>query len=356
MNHPPKDGEQALDINSPSNAKHLLAGGGSLADLPHTKPTTKFTIELAQARRIYARLDVAASRLFESIENDTLPSLQPLLEPLREVAKSIQRNPSAFEWIVMTNPDDMSVKQHCINVCILALKFGHEIGLPHPVNLQLGLAGLTFDLGKMLVSEDILKKKTRLNDVEMLVMQKHPEVGATILKAVNGMTPDIINVCLRHHERLDGSGYPNRLKHEEIDLFSRIIAILDTFVAITDAKHHSGYAPPGRALNELYEMRHKAYDKDLVEAFIRSLGVYPIGTAVETTTGEIGLVISNNKRNRLSPLVLMVLDANKQPYAEDTIMDFAKAKNDLGQPMYTIKQAVSAELFELNPKDYFRDS
>ena len=356
MNHPPNDGKLTLDINSPSSAKHLLASGGSLADLPRPKPTTKFTVELAQARTIYAHLDAAASRLFEAIENDTLPTLQPLIEPLREVAKSIQRNPSAFEWIVMTNPDDMSVKQHCINVCILALKFGHDIGLPARINLQLGLAGMTFDLGKMLVSEDILKKKTRLNDVEMLVMQKHPEVGATILKAVNGITPEIINVCLRHHERLDGSGYPNRLKHEQVDLLSRIIAILDTFVAITDAKHHSGYAPPGRALNELYEMRHKAYDKDLVEAFIQSLGVYPIGTAVETKSGEIGLVISNDKRNRLSPLVLMVLDADKQPYEEETIIDFAKAKDDRGQPLHTIKQAVSAELFEINPKDYFRDN
>lgn len=355
MNHPPNDGEQILDINSPTSAKQLLANGGTLADLPRAKPTTKFTVELAEARKIYARLDAAATRLYEAIENDTLPTLQPLIGPVREVAKSIKRNPSAFEWIVMTNPDDMSVKQHCINVCILALKFGHEIGLPNPVNLQLGLAGLTFDLGKMLVSEEILKKKARLNDVEMLVMQKHPEVGATILKAIKGMTPEILNVCLRHHERLDGSGYPNRIKHEEIDLLSRIIAILDTFVAITDAKHHSGYAPPGRALNELYEMRHKAYDKDLVEAFIRSLGIYPIGTAVETKTGEIGLVISNDKRNRLSPLVLMVLDADKQPYPEETIIDFAKAKNDHGQPLHTIKQAVSTELFELNPKDYFRD-
>jgi HD-GYP domain-containing protein (c-di-GMP phosphodiesterase class II) len=356
LNHQPYNANpESLDINSPSSAKQTLGKGGSLVDLPHPRVSSKFTDELALARKIYARLNAAATRLFQAIDEDSLPTLQPLMDPIRDVANSIKRNPNAFEWIAMTNPNDMSVKQHCINVCILALKFGHYIGLPDPINRQLGLAGMTFDLGKMLVSVEILRKTSRLNDIEMSVMQKHPEVGATILRAVKGITPEIINVCMKHHERLDGTGYPNQLKHEEIDLLSRIIAILDTYVAITAARHHSGYSTPGRALNELYELRHKAYDRELVETFIRSLGVYPVGTAIEMQTGEIGLVISNDGNNKLSPLVLMVLDAQKRPCNEENIVNLAKSRNELGRPRYTIRQAVNAELFDINPKDYFRD-
>ena len=348
------DPADILDINLPSRAKQILGRGGSITELSQPPARVHFTDELKQARQIYGDFYSRVSDVFRSIDNDLLPEILPLVQPIHDINRSIQRNASAFEWIVLTNPDDMSIKQHSINVSILAMLFGHHIGLPEPLNHELGLAGLTLDLGKLLIPQHILNKSTTLDEAEMSVMQLHPEAGVKVLRAIKGVSPAVINVCLRHHERLDGSGYPACLKDEEIDLFSRIIGIIDSYVAITSAKHHSGFSPPGRALNELYKLRGNAYDGELVEAFIRSHGEYPIGTTLETRAGEIGMVISNDDKNRLSPLVLMILDAQKCPLNEETIIDFSR-RDDQGRLVHSIKQAVNPDIFEINPKDYFRD-
>ena len=347
---------QVIDVNSPKEAKKILGKGGSIVNLPLPKVTTGFQEELTRAREIYGRLYRETTKVFLAVDHDEIPTIQPLTGLVLEVIASINRNPSAFEWIVLTNPDDKSVKQHCINVCILSLKFGHHIGLPDRINRLLGLAGLIFDLGKTLMSDAILLKTTRLTPGEMDVMQKHSEIGAGIIGAIDDIAPEIINACLNHHERLDGSGYPNKLRGPDIDLLSRILAIIDTYDAIITAKHYAERSSSSQALDELYKSREKGYDNTLVEAFIRMNGLYPVGTAIETSSGEIGLVVSNNAKNKLSPSVLMVLNREKQPYSEENIIDFATALNDNGQPRYTIKQAVNANYFDINPKDCFRNT
>ena len=346
---------QVLDINKPTEAKKILGKGKPLTELPQPDASTRFVDELHQARRIYGRLHKETSKIFQAVDNDQPPVLLPLIGLVLEVLGSIQRNPSAFEWIAMTNPDDKSVQQHCINVCILAMHFGHHIGLPDRFNRLLGLAGLTFDLGKLLISDAILKKTTRLSEAEMRVMQMHTSAGSNVLEASGSIPQEVIQVALQHHEKIDGSGYPNQLKGESIDLLSRIIGIIDTYNAIITAKHHSDRSSPSRALDELYKMRTSAYDTELVEAFIRVTGMFPIGTAIQTQTGEIGLVVTNNMKNRLSPCVLMVLDSQGRSYGEEKIIDFAQTLKDNGQPRYSIKQAVSAASYDINTKDFFRN-
>jgi len=346
---------QVIDINLAEKAKEILGKGGSIIDLPQPNITTSFREELPQAREIYGRLHRETGQVFRSVDLDEIPVIQPLAGLVLEIIASMNRNPSAFEWIALTNPDDKSVKQHCINVCILSLKFGRHIGLPDRINRLLGLAGLVFDLGKTLMSDAILFKTTKLTPAEMNVMQKHPEVGASIVEAAGSVASEVINVCLKHHERLDGSGYPNQLKDEDIDLLSRMVAIVDTYNAITTDKHYLDRSSTNQAMDELYKSRDQGYDSELVETFIRINGLYPIGTAIETHSGEVGLVVSNNAQNKLSPAVLMVLDSRKQKYPKEKIINFATALDASGQPMYTIKQAINADHFNINPKDCFRN-
>jgi|GEM_PF-879920 len=346
---------QVIDVNFPEQAKAILGKGGSIIDLPQPNITTSFEEELPLAREIYGRLHRETEQVFRAVDHDETPVIKPLTSLVLEVLASMNRNPSAFEWIALTNPDDKSVKQHCINVCILSLKFGRHIGLPDRINRLLGLAGLVFDLGKTLMSDAILFKTTRLTQAEMSVMKKHPEVAVNIIQATGDVAPEVINVCLKHHERLDGSGYPNQLKGEDIDLLSRMVAIVDTYNAITTDKHHADRASTNQAMDELYKSREQGYDSELVETFIRINGLYPVGTAIETHSGEIGLVVSNNPQNKLSPSVLMVLDNRKQRFVEERIINFAAELNANGQPRYTIKQAVNADAYNINPKDYFRN-
>jgi HD-GYP domain-containing protein (c-di-GMP phosphodiesterase class II) len=217
------------------------------------------------------------------------------------------------------------------------------------------MAGLTFDIGKLLISDSILYKPSHLSDGEMSIMQKHTKAGADILEASNWISPEVIHVALRHHEHLDGSGYPNQLKGEEIDLLSRIIRIIDTYNAIISTRHYSARQPTSYALNELYTLRDTVYDGDLVEAFIRVCGMYPVGTMVETHSGEIGFVVANNMKSRLSPSVMLVRDAHNKPYQKEEIINFATAVDKQGHPKYSVKQALNPAEYDINVKDFFRD-
>jgi HD-GYP domain-containing protein (c-di-GMP phosphodiesterase class II) len=344
-----------LDINKAEQAKKILGNGKPLTDIPQPEPTNEFKDELYKARKIYRRLFKEADKIYESIDNSTQPDLVPVLGILLEVLASIQQNPSAFQWLALTNPDDKSVRQHCINVCVLAMHFAYHINLPDKHIRTLGMAGLTFDIGKLLISNDILYKPSHLTDGEMSIMQKHAKAGADILEASNWVPSEVVNVALKHHEHLDGSGYPNQLKGEAIDLLSRIIRIIDSYNAIISSRHYSSRQPTSHALNELYTMRNTVYDGDLVEAFIRVCGMYPVGTLVETHTGEIGFVIANNMKNRLSPTVMLVRDAHNQPYEKEQFVDFATALDGNGHPKYSIKQPLNPAEYEINVKDFFRD-
>ena len=344
-----------LDINKPTEAKKILGKGKPLTEIPQPEPQNEFKDELYKARKIYRRLFKEADKIYETVNDNTQPDLVPVLGILLEVLSSIQNNASAFEWLALTNPDDKSVRQHCINVCVLAMHFAYHIGLPDKYIRTLGMAGLTFDIGKLLISDSILYKPSHLTDGEMSIMQKHTKAGADILEASNWISSEVINVALRHHEHLDGTGYPNQLKGEEIDLLSRIIRIIDTYNAIISTRHHSARQPTSHALNELYTMRDTVYDGDLVEAFIRVCGMYPVGTMVETHSGEIGFVVGNNMKSRLSPSVMLVRDAHNQPYQKEEIIDFATAVDKEGRPKYSVKQALNPSEFDINVKDFFRD-
>lgn len=342
-----------LDINCPSEAKKILGKGGSIVNLPQPESSVSFTDELRQARRTFNHLHKEISGLYQAIDNNKDPVFLPLLGIVIEVVSSIRRNEDALQWLAFTNPDDKTETRHAINVCILSVRLGHHIGLPDRHLRQLALAGLTFDIGKLIITDDIKKKSSQLTHAEMSVMQKHVKVGFEILEDMGDIVPpEVANICLRHHEKIDGTGYPEGLKGEDIDLLSRIVAIIDTYNAITSAGHYSQGRTPGQALDILYKQRNTDYDADLVEAFIRCTGMYPVGTIIETQTGEVGIIVSNDLTNKLNPSVLMVLDAQKNKYGEEQIINFATQRNDKDQSTYSIKRSLMIGHYDINPRNY----
>lgn len=344
---------QMLDINLPTEAKAILGKGGNIADLPQPQPTVDIRDELPKARQIFDRLKREMTRLYDAVDNNKEAVFLPLLGLSIDVVSSIRRNEDALQWHVVTNPDDKTESRHAMNVCIMAVKLGNYIGLPDRHMRQLALAGLTYDIGKLIISDEIRKKSGKLTEAEMNVMQKHVKVGAEILDEIGDIVPpEAANVCRRHHERLDGSGYPEGLKGESIDLLSRIIAIIDTYDAITSAGHYSQGKAASHAMDILYKERNTAFDADLVAAFIKCNGIYPVGTLVETQTGEVGIVVSNNVRQKLSPSVIVVLDNNKVRLPDPPIVDFATEKDSSGRLRYNIKKALHAGNYGVDPRDF----
>jgi HD-GYP domain-containing protein (c-di-GMP phosphodiesterase class II) len=196
----------------------------------------------------------------------------------------------------------------------------------------LALGGLLLDVGKTRLPEELLHKSGPLNPQERQQMEKHVDIGVQIL-ADSQETPDgeaipleVLQMVAAHHERADGSGYPQGLENDAIPLFGRIASIVDSYDAMTSKSPfgHSEPMTPHEAVTELYELSEKKYQAELIEQFIQAVGIYPTGSLVELSTGEVGAVVAVNGLKRLRPEIVLLLDKNKQPLSEFIAMDLSR--------------------------------
>lgn len=348
------DLDAPVDINKPYAAKKILAGGGSILDLPPPpEPTVKFANEIEQAQEVHSQVDNVVTRIYDSIGRNKVPDFKQVENVVSEVVYSLNRNEYALEWMTQLKDKDRYESQHSTNVAIYAVKLGRHIGLEDDVLKTLGICGMMHDIGKLKVPNHILSKPNKLLSNEMEIMEKHCAIGVKILKQTPNVPEEVINTCQNHHERLDGSGYPKQLTGGQIDLLTQIVIIADVYDAITSENvYNPGYSA-SEAMSELYKYKDLKYDGDLVEAFIRCMGVYPVGTVVEMHSGEVGIVISNSDRFKLNPSVVMILNHKKRRFEKSHIVDTAELKDENGSFKLNIKRALNAGNYDVHPKDHF---
>jgi putative nucleotidyltransferase with HDIG domain len=273
----------------------------------------EFRRSLERSHRIYrharAWVDVMLedSRLGAGIDTDKARSL------VVELADEVIQSPDALVWLTHMKSRDEYTATHCVNVCILALTFGRSLGLDKKELNILGLGSLLHDIGKMQVPDEILNKPGRLTAEEFAVMQGHPLLGHRMLGTDHSLDPKCLDIVLHHHERLGGGGYPDGLTEEQIPLLTRIAAIVDVYDAVTsDRCYHDGI-PPAQALKNLFEWAPNTFDLGLIERFIKCIGIYPAGSVVMLSTGEIGVVVATEEHHRLKPVVMLVKKASGEP-------------------------------------------
>jgi len=216
-------------------------------------------------------------------------------------------------WLTYLKNRDEYTAIHSLNVCIYSISFGRFIGLSEQEINTLGLGALLHDVGKIKVPEHILSKPGKLTNDEFTLMKAHAFLGYELLKN-NNMPPEALDIVLSHHERVGGQGYPNGKREKEISYFARIVAIIDVYDALTSDKPYNDGLSPRVALNKLYNLAPNNFSQDLIEEFIKFMGIYPIGSVVELNTGHTAVVITNNEKNRLKPIVGLVLNRKQEPY------------------------------------------
>jgi HD-GYP domain-containing protein (c-di-GMP phosphodiesterase class II) len=167
---------------------------------------------------------------------------------------------------------------------------------------ELGLAGLLHDIGKMAVPDPVLTKPSKLSDDEYAIVREHSQCGYDLLVASPDAPAIAAEVVLHHHERFDGTGYPHRLKGEEISLYARMGAICDVYDAITSDRPYSDAWAPGQSIEHMLESEGQ-FDPKLLDVFIRSIGIYPVGTLVRLRSNRLGIVVAENKREPMYPKV-----------------------------------------------------
>ncbi len=226
---------------------------------------------------------------------------------------SIVSNPNALLWLGRLRSKDNYIAEHCLNVGVLAIAFGRHLGMEKPELEVLGMCGMLHDVGKLKVDQSILDKPASLTEDEFALIKDHCRLGKLILEQDEGMSKEVIEAAYGHHERADGSGYPRGIRAESLNLYTRIISIVDTYDAITTNRCYDSSRPPNEAIKILFKCRETQFEPVLVEKFIECLGIYPTGSIVELGTGEVAVVIDTNRDSRLFPKVSVVMDENKSP-------------------------------------------
>ncbi len=250
-------------------------------------------------------------------------SVEPMID-------SISRNPDACIWLARMKQEDKYTYQHSLGASIWAVALGRQLGLPKSDLRSLAIGGLLFDVGKLGVEPGLLNTQQPLTDDEFQQVRNHVKLGVEMIAGSGLMNQDVIDMITYHHERHDGSGYPEGVRGDDIPVFARIAAIVDCYDAITSHRSYARAIPPSTAIKMLYEWKDIDFQGELVEEFIQAVGIYPAGTLVELSSGEVAVVVAEYRTRRLRPQVMVLLDANKQALAEIKTIDLLNQKETAG--------------------------
>ena len=247
---------------------------------------------------------------------------------------SITRNPDACIWLARMKQEDQYTYQHSLGASIWAVALGRQLGLPKSDLRSLAIGGLLFDAGKLQLDKDLLNAERPLTEDEFETVKSHVQLGVEAIQKGGVMNRDVIDMVSYHHERHDGSGYPEGLSGDSIPIFARIAAIVDCYDAITSHRSYARATSPSIAIKKLYEWKDIDFQAELVEEFIQAVGIYPAGTLVELSSGEVAVVIAEYRTRRLRPKLMVLLDCEKQPLLDVKMIDLLIQKeSEDGTPL-----------------------
>ena len=258
------------------------------------------------------------ARLGKAVELD---QVSPVVE---NITASILRNSSALLGLsVIKNKDDYTFL-HSVSVCTLLVAFCRSRGLDAETTYQAGIGGLLHDTGKALVPDHILNKPGRLTDEEFAIVRRHPKDGYDILRRSAGIGAIPLDITLHHHERRDGTGYPDGHGERDTSELAQMAAIVDVYDAITaDRCYHKGM-PAAEALRKMYEWSKFHFSPALTQEFMRCVGIYPVGTLVLLESGRLGVVVEPHETSLLTPKVNVFYSTKSQAYIKPETVDLAR--------------------------------
>lgn len=290
--------------------------------------TTSLRDELEKSRRVHSEANKIVHSIMQDIRIGKQIELEQIDPMVAQMTSSIFRNKDALLSLCRIKNKDDYTFLHSVSVGALLISFARALELDRDIIQLLGVGGMLHDVGKMQVANEVLNKPGKFSDDEFQLMKSHVVHSRTILEATPGITQVSIDVAAQHHERFDGSGYPHGLKGEEMSVYGQMASIVDVYDAITsDRCYHKGMSPT-EALRKMLEWSKFHFNPKLVHAFIRTIGIYPVGTLVMLESGKIAIVIEQYEKNLVLPLVRVVFNAKKNYYVTPEDIDLS---NPLGQ-------------------------
>jgi len=282
-----------------------------------------FLVEVAAARRLRHEAMRQVGELVEQARSGRTVDLQPVRGTVRRVVASVRRNERAFTSLLRLKTLDTYTYTHSINSCVLSIILAQHSDRADQAEI-IGLGALAHDIGKVLLPEDVLRKPGHLTADEWSMVKQHPSVGLEIVRLSPETQEPAIEAIGQHHERLDGSGYPAGLRDMEIAPPGRIVAVADVYDAMTSARPYHQPIAPHDAMRWIFQHGGDLFDPHLVRAFVQAVGLFPVGTLVRLTAGELAVVIGINPLALQRPTVLIVPDLSRGPHAEPWSLDLGQ--------------------------------
>ncbi len=280
--------------------------------------------ELARAKRIHEQAHKVIRSMMSDVRLGNAVSLDDAEPVVEAITGSVLRNGGALMGLIgIKNKDDYTFL-HSVSVCTLMIAFGRSLGLDGDELRQGGIGGLLHDIGKMKVPDEVLNKPGRLTDAEFDLIKKHPGDGHAVLLETPGIGPIPLDITRHHHERLDGRGYPDGLAGDAISTMARMAAIVDVYDAITaDRCYHKGM-PAAEALRKMWEWSTDHFDQKLLQAFMRCVGIYPVGSLVRLESGRLGVVVEQNEGSLLTPKLRVFFSTRANGYIKPELLDLGR--------------------------------
>lgn len=285
-------------------------------------PAKRRAAEMQEARKICEQAKDKVNTMFQQVRMGKAVDIEATTPLVDAISDSVMRNPDALISIARLKTADDYTYMHSVAVCALMVALAKQLDLDAQQTHEAGIGGLIHDLGKALMPLEVLNKPGKLTDEEYRIMQTHPEEGVKLL-APGAVSEDSRDIVLHHHEKFDGTGYPDKLSGEQITLLSRMGAVCDVYDAVTSTRPYKEGWDPAVSLKRMASWKGH-FDPEIFRAFVKSLGIYPTGSLVRLESGKLGIVIEQNEESLLVPKVKTFFSAKSKTTLPVTILDLAK--------------------------------
>ncbi|MDC8758350.1 HD-GYP domain-containing protein [Janthinobacterium fluminis] len=313
---------------APASAPEPEAAAAPRVVLPAARPvppvSASFDEEMHRAATLCRKARDATVSMFNEARLGNAIDAEQCVPLVTEIAESILRNPGALISLARLKSSDDYTYMHSVAVCALMVSLGRALGFDEEGCREAGLAGLLHDIGKASIPLAILNKPGKLTDAEFEAVKSHPLRGHELLVRGAAANATALDVCLHHHEKIDGSGYPHRLQGEDISLVARMGAVCDVYDAITSNRpYKSGWDPAESVARMISWKGH--FDQRILSAFIKTLGIYPTGALVRMKTGRLAMVIEQNPASLTKPVVKVFFSTKSDTYIPVQRIDLSQA-------------------------------
>ncbi|MEE4790391.1 HD-GYP domain-containing protein [Pseudomonas alliivorans] len=290
------------------------------------KATVSLEQEVERAKAICGKARDVVMNMFTEARMGQAMKMDNVDLMVEEISNSILRHPHALISLSRLKTSDEYTYMHSVAVCALMVALAKRMGMKTEQVREAGVAGLMHDVGKMMIAPEVLNKPGRLTVEEFTLMKTHPEQGLKILEENLPVATLVMDVCLHHHEKVDGSGYPDGLQGSDISIFARMSAVCDVYDAITSDRPYKKGWGVAHSIREMASWKGH-FDDMVFQNFVKTVGIYPVGALVRLESGRLGVVMEQSETSLLTPKVKVFMSARTRKTFAPQIIDLASSED-----------------------------